>query len=133
MRRKPRAQGAGLEFAPPAKKVKIANHGSQLSSRVLDDTSYQRHLSALEKEWGKATKNRVAVKMLMAEMAPNRREWILKERPAVHEVLEMYPALKDFELVSNACMGIALLYVSPLRTGSLEVYKMLHRMPLHSG
>ena len=91
MRRKPRAQGAGLEFAPPAKKVKIANHGSQLSSRVLDDTSYQRHLSALEKEWGKATKNRVAVKMLMAEMAPNRMEWILKERPAVHEVLEMYP------------------------------------------
>ena len=91
MRRKPRAQGAGLEFTPPTKKVKIANHGSQLSSCMLDDTSYQRHLSALEKEWGKATKNRVAVKMLMAEMAPNRREWILKERPAVHEVLEMYP------------------------------------------
>ena len=101
---------------------------------MLDDTSYQRHLSALEKEWGKATKNRVAVKMLMAEMAPNRREWILKERPAVHEVLEMYPPLKDFELVSNACMGIAeLLYVSPFRTGSLDVYKILHRMPIHSG
>ena len=66
---------------------------------VMDGTSYQRHLSALDKECKKAVMNRVVIKTLMSETAPNRRHWIIKERPAVHEVLEMYPPLKDIELV----------------------------------
>ena len=104
MRRKPRAKSAGLEFAPPAKKMKMGNHGLQLTTngRSLDDTSYQRHLSALNKEFKKTVINRSVIGTLMAEMAPNRREWILKERLAVHEVLEMYPPLKDIELVRYA-------------------------------
>ena len=101
MRRKPRAKSAGLEFAPPAKKIKLGNHGLQptTAGRFLDSTSYQRHLSALDKECKKAVMNRSVIKTLMSETAPNRRDWIIKERPAVHEVLEMYPPLKDIELV----------------------------------
>ncbi len=100
MRRKPRAERAGLEFAPPVKKRKIANHGSEPSGHMLDDTSYQRHLSALNKELKKTVKNRLAIRSLVSEMAPNRRQWIMVERPAVHEVLEMYPPLKDSDVVS---------------------------------
>ena len=93
MRRKPRAKSAGLEFAPPVKKMKMGNHGLQLTTngRILDVTSYQRHLSALNKEFKKTVINHSVIRTLMAEMALNRREWILKQRPAVHEVLEMYP------------------------------------------
>ena len=102
MRQKPRAKGAGLEFAPPATKINLGNHGLQPNTAgyFLDDTSYQCHLSALSKEHRKAVMNRSVVKTLMSETAPNRRDWIIKERPAVHEVLEMYPPLKDIELVS---------------------------------
>ena len=73
-------------FTPQALALQLTTNG-----RSLDDKSYQLHLSALNEEFKKTLINHSVIRTLMAEMALNRREWILKEQPAVHEVLEMYP------------------------------------------
>ena len=102
MRRKPRAENAGLEFVPSAKRQKLNNHGGEASTggEMLDKKSFDRHLTALGKELKKVTTNKAAIKLLMSEMSPNRRHWVVTERPSVQEVLEMYPPLKDVNIVS---------------------------------
>ena len=97
MRRKPRAEKAGLEFVPSAKKQKLNNHGGESSTvgEMLDSASFERHLAALCKELKKTNHSKPAIQLLMSELAPNR---VVTEQPAVHEVLEMYPPLKDFDI-----------------------------------
>ena len=79
MRKKPRAENAGLEFVPSAKRQKLNNHGGEASTggEMLDKKSFDRHLTALGKDLKKVTTNKAAIKLLMSEMSPNRRHWVV--------------------------------------------------------
>lgn len=53
---------------------------------------------------GRYNKDRVLT--LMKECASNRREWIKESEPAVSEILESFPALKDHTMVSIMSGGL---------------------------
>ena len=80
-----------MEFAQPAKKIKLGNQGLQpnTTGHFPDDTYYKCSLLALGKEYRKAVINCSVIKTLKYETAPNSKDWIIKEQPAVlDEVLE---------------------------------------------
>ena len=58
LRRKPRAEAAGIALDTPAKKQRIeTNHpttaGGMKGQPSMDETAFQRHLNELGKEWSK--------------------------------------------------------------------------------
>ena len=102
MRCKPRSHGTGLDFSPPTKKKKIqlGNHGyNPYAYTLLDEETYDLHLSQLHKQLSKKTKNKASLLSLMAETAANRRKWIIEERPTVSDVLNKFPTLQEFDMV----------------------------------
>lgn len=103
IRRRPRSHSTGLAFTPPNKKRKpdnLQHHGiGNLSMEVLDNDTYESNIKQLQRQLDKHIKNKAAISSLMSETAPNRRKWILEERPSIHEVTNKFPALKDFDMV----------------------------------
>ncbi len=101
MRRKPRAEASGLMFEPLPKRKRASNHacGSDQAS-TLDTTSVQRHTTLLQKEWSKTKRNRGSIRSLMSELGPHRRSFIEGDRPAVKDVLTLYPPLTEYVYVS---------------------------------
>ena len=68
---------------------------------TLDDHTYERHLKALNKASSKTAKNNEAIISLLRETAPNRRRWIVEERPQVSTVLQNFEALRMYDMVSH--------------------------------
>ena len=105
LRRQPRADNTGLEFTPPSKKRRLSllNHEcpSSVQPMTLDDHTYERHLKALDKASSKTAKNNEAIISLLRETAPNRRRWIVEERPQVSTVLQNFEALRMYDMVSH--------------------------------
>lgn len=101
MRRKPRSHGTGLEFSPPSekKKIQLGNHGyNPYAHTLLDQETYELHLSQLHKQLSKKTK-KASLLSLMAETAANRRKWIIEEKPTISDVLSKFPILQEFDVV----------------------------------
>ena len=98
MRRVPRSARTGLEFSTPIRKGKSTlNHNWSLDSgRIIDEKTYHRHKTALT-----CQQSTSSTLILMKETAANRREWITKERPTVATILEEFPCLKNYVMVSN--------------------------------
>jgi len=67
---------------------------------TLDDHTYERHLKALDKASSKTAKNNEAI-ISLRETAPNRRRWIVEERPQVPTVLQKFEALRMYDMVSH--------------------------------
>lgn len=105
LRRQPRADNTGFEFTPPSKKRQLGllNHEcpSSVQPMTLDDHTYERHLKALNKASSKTAKNNEAIISLLRETAPNRRQWIVEERPQVSTVLQKFEALRMYDMVSH--------------------------------
>lgn len=97
MRRVPRSARTGLEFMPPARKGKCTlNHNWSVDSgRSIDEATYKRHKTALSHQ-----QSTESILILMKETATNRREWIKKDRPTIKVILEEFPCLKDYTVVS---------------------------------
>ncbi len=93
-----------MEFSTPIQKGKKALNRcwSFDSGRIIDEVTYKRHKMALVHQ-----KSAESTLVLMKETAANRREWIMKERPTVKVVLEEFPCLKDYSVVSipSFCIG----------------------------
>ena len=53
------------------------------------------HISQLNKQLAKTTRNKAALKSLMIETAANRRKWIVEDNPSIKEVLSKFPLLKE--------------------------------------
>ena len=66
---------------------------------TLDDDAYENNIKQLQRQLTKHVKNKAAISSLMVETAPNRRKWIVEERPSIHEVTNKFPALKDYDMV----------------------------------
>ena len=100
----PRSARTGLEFTPPSKKKKSTlNHNwTNEESRILDETTYQRHKAALIRDYdSKVSSKADSTSTLMKETAANRREWILKERPTIKTIIKHFPYLKEEHVVSQ--------------------------------
>ena len=71
-----------MEFAQPAKKIKLGNQGLQpnTAGHFLDDTYYK--CSLLGKEYRKAVINCSVIKTLLYETAPNSKDWIANQGAA---------------------------------------------------
>ena len=67
---------------------------------TLDNSTLQMHLNQLQRQCSKSTKNKASIKSLMEETATCRRKWIVQERPTISAVIEKYPPLKDFDMVT---------------------------------
>ena len=105
MRRKPRAHSSGMEFEPPPakkKRVSLTNHENTAEgSSILDATSFKRHVSQLDREWGKTARNKYSITSLMKETFLNRRHWIVEDKPNIADVTKQFPALKEYDMVRN--------------------------------
>lgn len=98
MRRMPRSIRTGLDFSPSTCKGKSAlNHSWTVDqSRIIDETTYKRHKAALIRQ--QSTESTL---VLMKETAANRREWIKTDRPTIKTILEEFPCLKEYIVVSS--------------------------------
>ena len=75
----------------------MQHHGiGYLSTETLDDDTYESNIKQLQRQLVKPVKNKGAVSSLMVETAPNRRKWILEERPSICEVIDKFSCLKGF-------------------------------------
>ena len=97
LRCQPRADHTGLEFTPPPskkKRISLFNHECPTSVQpmTLDDHTYAS---------SKTVRNNEAIISLLRETAPNRRRWIVEERPQVSTVLQKFTALQMYDMVSH--------------------------------
>ena len=102
MHHRPRSHSSGLTFTPPNKRRKSDNqqhHGIGYLLEASDDDTYESNIKQLQRQLNKPVKNKAAISSLMAETAPNRRKWILEQRPSIYEVTDKFPALKDYDMV----------------------------------
>ena len=105
IRRIPRQIRTGLEFGLPTRKAEKSLKASfhpipQVSGKLLDDATYGRHRATLEKKQKKTTKSQSTITSLMRETCSNRRKWITEDMPSVAEVVNEFPQLKTYAIVS---------------------------------
>ncbi len=105
VRRAPRGHKTGLKFEPPSKKGKEnrTHHcwSEPRNAKVLDSATYQRHKEAIRAECKHIGKKRNALLALMRETSVNRRSWITTETPSVKTIIEEFPCLQDYQIVSR--------------------------------
>ena len=108
MRRVPSQIRSGLDLGLQTKRgVKAKNiplntsfHNTPpMSGNLLDSETYDRHLSTLEKQEEKVSKNNALIATLMKETTTNRRTWILDEKPSVLDILKRFPQLATYSIV----------------------------------
>ena len=67
----------------------------------LDDVTYNRHIRSMKVNNMRDARSRNTVLELMVMTIPNRMEWVKIAKPSTKQVLEEFPHLKDFDVVSN--------------------------------
>ena len=98
MRRPP----PGTDKLPVAKHRKSMSTGRNLVLPTkLDDVTYNRHIRSMKVTNMRDARSRNTVSELMVMTIPNRMEWIKNIKPSTKHVLEEFPHLKDFDIVSN--------------------------------
>jgi len=73
------------------------------NNQLLDELTYQDHTKQLTRQLSKPIKNKAAIISLVAEMAPNRRQWILAKGPRISEVTNKFPSLEEYDMVCLLC------------------------------
>lgn len=68
-----------------------------------DLPSYESEIAELQIELGKNRPKKAVVKKLMKSTFLGRREWITKERPLIHVVLDKFPCLSKSKYVRKLC------------------------------
>ena len=78
------------------------NAAEFMSNDIVEDedpSSYKSDMAKFQAELGKDKPKRAAVKKLMKSTFIGRREWITKERPLIHVVLDKFPCLSQSKYV----------------------------------
>ena len=82
----------------------MGNHSyNPFAGSLLDEQTYELHIGQINKQLAKTTRNKAALKSLMIETAANRRKWIVEDYPSIKEVLNKFPLLQEFDMVSYCC------------------------------
>ena len=91
------------DASPPAKKQpKIFDRYSPLNpAEITDENTHERHMKALKAELDRDRQRICAVLELMELTFCHRREFVLNCATSVEEILTMYPALHQPDVVSN--------------------------------
>ena len=92
----------GMAKLPAAKRQKSNTTGRNLPLPTkLDDVTYNRHIRSMKVINIRDTRSRNTVSELMIMTIPNRMDWIKTTKPSTKRVLEEFPHLKDFDIVSK--------------------------------
>ena len=100
------------EADQPARK-KSRNKSARIASDVpeCDDRDvYTAGVGLLQEELTKNPPKKKKLRFLMKKTFPGRREWIMKDRPSVEEVLEVFPCLKKSYVVSTLLIWYSLTF-----------------------
>lgn len=98
-----RRPAPGTTKLPAAKRQRSTTTGRKLVLPTkLDDVTYNRHIRSMKVSNMRDARSRNTVSKLMVMTIPNRMEWIKMIKPSTKQVLEEFPHLKDFDIVSNS-------------------------------
>ena len=71
---------------------------------------YQQYKEKLSREWGKSAPKQKRIEKLMKKTYTKRREWIVKDVPAVMDIVTEFAMFKDPEYVRK-CVPLMYVYV----------------------
>lgn len=94
-----RAGGASLNLAPPSKRHKTP---ADFEDDELSEEEYKQAIEDLKTEWkkGRSGRSQTKLKKLMDQTHKARRQWIMNEKPMVHDIVKKFPPLKHSRFVS---------------------------------